>query len=286
MTIKRILADGTIESGATDGTGVRFKAVQSTAPSTSGWSVGDLWLDTSTVTSTVAATIRQWNGSVFMPTPSGGPTLGTLLLSDDFTGTDGAVWNASNWAVGANSTAGAGSGATLLSNSGRLQTSDVGAYAASGRISRRAVIATDPADVNILHRIQFDGTESYFNITARDTSGALANGSGNCYLFLVQSTGGWSIHVGTAGSFGASLGSGDQTFAITAGTWYWIRFRVVGSSISGKMWADGTTEPGTAPVSVTDTTYTAAGKVGFTLRPGNAASNSRVFLDDVSIRAS
>lgn len=54
----------------------------------------------------------------------------------------------------------------------------------------------------------------------------------------------------------------NGTFSVTSGTWCWVRFRVNGSTIQARAWADGDSEPGTWQCSATDTTYTTAGHVG------------------------
>lgn len=47
--------------------GYRIRYIGGTAPSTTGWAVNDLWLDTSTETSSVAPKMRRWTGSAFSP---------------------------------------------------------------------------------------------------------------------------------------------------------------------------------------------------------------------------
>jgi hypothetical protein len=54
----------------------------------------------------------------------------------------------------------------------------------------------------------------------------------------------------------------NGTFSVTSGTWCWVRFRVNGSTVQARAWADGDSEPGTWQCSDTDTTYTTLGHVG------------------------
>lgn len=49
---------------------------------------------------------------------------------------------------------------------------------------------------------------------------------------------------------------------LAVNTWYWIRFRVNGSSLKAKIWAKADSEPGAWDLETTDTDITAAGKVG------------------------
>lgn len=284
MPLRRILADGTLEaisSGAGSGSGTNLLNVRhigSTRPSTAGWAANEAWLDTTSG----ASTLRLWDGTGFVPAEASPPSLGTLLLADDFTGADGAVWNAAKWGLGKAPSVGTGSAATLLSGAGVLQTSNAGAYAGGAAIARKATM-TDAADVNALLRIKFDSTESYFSAYIRhDTDTVDGN---NAYGFNASaSLGKWSVTKQVTYG-GPTLGT-EQTFAFTPGSWYWVRFSCIGTAIKARVWADGAAEPGTYPVDVTDATYAAAGKVGFRLGGGAAASSSRVFIDDLTLRAS
>lgn len=64
---------------------------------------------------------------------------------------------------------------------------------------------------------------------------------------------------------------------IAPGAAYWMRTRVNGSSVSVRIWADGSAEPATWQVGTTDTAISAAGWVGFAYGavsgPGNAGAN-------------
>ncbi len=58
------------------------------------------------------------------------------------------------------------------------------------------------------------------------------------------------------------------TFSVASGTWVWVRFRVNGSTIRARAWADGDAEPGTWQCDGTDSTYSTLGHVG-ALKAGN-----------------
>ena len=51
-------------------------------------------------------------------------------------------------------------------------------------------------------------------------------------------------------------------YTITAGTFYWLKFRVIGTKLYGKIWADGTNEPGGWLLSTTSSAVSGAGQVG------------------------
>jgi hypothetical protein len=284
MPLRRILSDGTLEaisSGAGSGAGTNMLNVRhigSTRPSTAGWAANEAWLDTTSG----GSTLRLWDGAAFVPAEASPPSLGTLLFADDFTGTDGAVWDASKWGLGKASTTGTGGGATLLSGAGVLQSSNTGTYAGSAVVARKATM-TNAADVNALFRVKFDSTESYFAAYIRHTTDTVDGN--NAYGFNASAASGeWSV-TKQVGYVATTLGA-EQTFTFTPGSWFWVRFSCIGTAIKAKVWADGASEPGSSPVDTTDATYGSAGRFGFRLGGGNPAVNARVFLDDLTLRAS
>jgi hypothetical protein len=284
MPLRRILSDGTLEAVAAGGSTpsgtnlLNVRHIGSTRPSTSGWSTLDAWLDTTSG----GSTLRLWDGAAFVPAEASPPSLGTLLFSDDFTGTDGAVWDAAKWGLGKAPSSGTGSGATLLAGAGVLQTSNTGAYAGAAVIARKATM-TNAADVNALFRVKFDSTECFFAAYIRHTTDTVDGN--NAYGFSASATlGKWSV-TKQVGYVSTILGA-EQTFAFTPGSWFWVRFSCIGTAIKAKVWADGASEPGSSPVDTTDATYGSAGRFGFRLGGGNPAVNARVFLDDLTLRAS
>lgn len=101
----------------------------------------------------------------------------------------------------------------------------------------------------------------------------------NGYIFFLDTLGN-SIHIytSTAGSGGDLVT--PVTFVFTAGATYWMRFRGVGTSLQGKVWLDGSGEPGTWGISGTSGTYT-SGLVGF--RDQAPANTTTSDFDDVTI---
>lgn len=59
------------------------------------------------------------------------------------------------------------------------------------------------------------------------------------------------------------ISSTISTGAIAGDSHLWCRFRVVGTSLKAKLWEDGTTEPSSWDLEVTDSDISAAGWVGF-----------------------
>lgn len=76
------------------------------------------------------------------------------------------------------------------------------------------------------------------------------------------------IRMWDSNNLGSTLVSGNKS--ISTGTWYRMRFRINGDTLKNKIWEDGTTEPSSWDVSVTDTNIS-SGKVGL----GGFSSSSR-----------
>jgi hypothetical protein len=276
--MQAIRQDGTVEP-FTAPTIQGFRSVGGSIPNTTGWAVNDLWLDTSALSTSVAATVRVWNGSAFLPTPSGAPATGNILLSDDFTGTDGAVWNAAKWGMGRDAVQGTGGGATLLSNQGVLAASNYGNYSGDSLVSRRALLTAED-DVHFYFSFRFDATTSFLQANARHTSTTIDRETGYAMSFSKEGST-WSL-VKITGYSSTGLGAA-QSFTYTADTTYKARFHVVGTAIKGKVWAASASEPGSWGLEVTDSTYT-SGHHGFSVAGGATNANARrVFIDDVII---
>ena len=61
---------------------------------------------------------------------------------------------------------------------------------------------------------------------------------------------------------GSSLSITSDSFTVATNSWYWMRFRVFGSSLKLRVWADGDAEPGTWQLEDTDTDVSGVGWVG------------------------
>lgn len=63
-----------------------------------------------------------------------------------------------------------------------------------------------------------------------------------------------------AGVYG---GLSEINFPTTSNTWYWIRFRIQGTTLATKIWAASGAEPGAWSMTVTDSAITGPGWIGF-----------------------
>jgi hypothetical protein len=73
----------------------------------------------------------------------------------------------------------------------------------------------------------------------------------------------------------------DTAFSATNGQFYWMRYRIVGTTHIGKVWADGTSEPLAWTATVTDTALTSAG--GFGLEAWTGSATDTFDFDNLSI---
>jgi hypothetical protein len=61
-------------------------------------------------------------------------------------------------------------------------------------------------------------------------------------------------------------------FTTSIATFYWVRFRIVGTHLAAKAWADGSGEPGTWTLSGIDSSIAGAGNFGLTINSTSTAS--------------
>lgn len=61
---------------------------------------------------------------------------------------------------------------------------------------------------------------------------------------------------------GAPAEIGNIAWTMADNTWYWVRFRANGTSIQARVWNDGSAEPSTWDISVTNSAVSAAGQTG------------------------
>jgi len=97
---------------------------------------------------------------------------------------------------------------------------------------------------------------------------------------------GWALsrRVNAGGTDSVSLGHGTLLDAGGAGTSWWVRLRVQGTSIQAKFWPDGTSEPPAWNVSATDRYWTTGGiSLGVYVGSGLAAPYPSTGFDNVTV---
>lgn len=126
-------------------------------------------------------------------------------------------------------------------------------------------------DSEILALMKFVGTNSggiyYFSAAIRMQE-SIESG----YYFGItpsNTTSGTTIRIGRLdnGNAGAAV---TANFSWSNDTWYWIRLRAIGNTISAKMWQIGNAEPGAFQLSLVDGNYS-VGRVGLRCRNNSIA---------------
>src|SRR2546421_11781393 len=139
---------------------------------------------------------------------------------------------------------------------------------ASGTGNIQLVGTKTAQNLELLMKAQFTSTSlAGFSLVLRSDGSA----SGDHYRCSLTT----SLAINKAVSGGlTTIGS----FAITpsVNTYYWIRFRVVGSSLKARVWQDGTSEPTTWGIDVTDTALTATGRYGIRGTGNNSSTTVTV----------
>ncbi len=144
-------------------------------------------------------------------------------------------------------------------------------------------------DTETLAEITLNSTDPVGgNYQARIVARAQADARNGYYARVVHTTSGgvnWGLNrIDNAGGTGSlALGSGTLLASGGAGTKWWVRLRVQGTSIKARFWRDGTTEPSTWTVTVTDS-YWASGtpSVGVFLNAG-ATTFPSIGFDNLSV---
>ncbi|MFJ9382127.1 poly-gamma-glutamate hydrolase family protein, partial [Streptomyces sp. NPDC101455] len=134
----------------------------------------------------------------------------------------------------------------------------------SVNVSRWTTVPWAPADVDIVAALGTDklatGGSHFLNLVGRfaDTN--------NTYLARVDlsttQTVTLTLRKRVAGTETLLATAPDAGLVHAAGALFWVRFQATGGTLRAKIWPDGTTEPTAWPVTVTDTSLTAAGAIG------------------------
>lgn len=168
------------------------------------------------------------------------------LIFQSFSTMDGLTprWAGGNWNIAADESADGGSALQLTGS------------------SARRLISLDDADglrdIEIVSRIKVATPTMAGLGGGLSVRGSGEAGAENCYFALATSG---QIRIAKFVD-GAYTQIGAAAAELTPDGWYWIRFRVKGTSISASLWADGQSEPAEWMVSATDQSITSGGWVG------------------------
>lgn len=114
----------------------------------------------------------------------------------------------------------------------------------------------DRADFEILCQVYVDVATASQRVLAGRISTSGGSRTGYAVRLRTSSVDTYRFSAGTFTLITAG------TFSVASGTWCWVRFRVNGTTIRARAWADGDSEPGTWQCDTTDSTYSTAGHVG------------------------
>jgi hypothetical protein len=185
-----------------------------------------------------------------------------IIGSDTFVRADQSGWGTASDGQTWSQVQGAGTLA-IASNEGTF----------TGQIATDEVMvlgSTNQADTDCL--VRFKVTNS-----GNDVPGVVFRSNGSNTFYRVRNNSGTlgirRINAGSSTTIGA-----DVTVTMSSGVFYWIRGRIVGSTISCTMWADGGSEPAPQIVVTDGTPISAAGRFGI-YASINTTTTDTIFYD-------
>jgi len=186
-------------------------------------------------------------------------------LADTFTAPNGSAPDGQKWSTGV-----AGGGLASI-DSNRL---DLWFTATAGSSATLDAKTADTADSDTALRYSFASiTDGRLKVLGRQTSTGsyrVEIRADNQTGYLYKTVGATTTQLGTF----TAPNAGDR----------WLRFRVQGSSVSVRVWADGTAEPTGWTKSVTDTDVTGPGKVRLQWSRGSTTTAAHLTVDDLTLQ--
>ena len=128
-------------------------------------------------------------------------------------------------------------------------------------------------NMDIVCRITPSNAGDIFGVEGRYS---VSGGNISCYKCLWY---GGAIHLNKNVS-GSSSQLTSVTFSVTVNSAYWVRLQVIGSNLTGKIWADGSSESTATITTTTDTSVTGAGGAALI---GNTASTNVIKYDSLTV---
>lgn len=203
----------------------------------------------------------------------------TVVFSETFTGTNSDPWDSSKWTTSAQ-----GTGVVdIQSNAGRME-AEGSAYNSSRALADGASGMSSETDQRVTGTFQLnDSSEQYVQIHLRHDGGWSGTGStsDNSYWLEIRPI---QFELTIFKNVSASATALDtQTSRPDYSTdLHHFIFECVGTTIRGKVWKDGDSEPGTWDVSATDSSHS-SGILGFGIYNGNASTARTVTFDDIEV---
>jgi len=200
-----------------------------------------------------------------------------VVFSDDFTGTDGAVWDAAKWTLDVGTSA----VADISTNRGRLHFDDV-AGARARADARQSAVLTDQ-EVLLSYQWGDNTTLGRLDVFLRSSGdwGTQAVPT-NCYFIELANN-------STAGDLKkcvANVVSTLQTVAVTqtaSTVKQWLRLRIVSNRLTARIWDDGSAEPGGWEFDQTDTDLSSGILQIRWVRSSTNVGAKDVYIDDLAL---
>jgi hypothetical protein len=196
-----------------------------------------------------------------------GPAGGSNVLATD-TFSTGSSWSGT-WTTGASTT---GASATVGSGVGNINAGTLTGF--NGYRAQMVNIATRQ-DTEVLTSFRFNSSDALFIVGLRGPSDGFLNSTS--YFVKVAKGGAIDLKKVVSGTETTIATAASGT---SAGTWYQVRFRLVGTSLQVKLWTGS--EPGTWTLTGTDSAITAAGYT-FVGAAGGSAASGNIDVDDVTV---
>ncbi len=159
------------------------------------------------------------------------------------TGSDGNVWNLQPGATG-----------TLAVSSGE------GSASSTSGVCQFSYGSATATNVDMLVRFSLGSTSDTVTLEGR---ASYSGSTTTSYRLAITGSTTLSLQCDMAGSVTILT---QSSVSLSPGTFYWMRFQINGSTLSGHYWQDGTAEP-TTWLSTTDTTIPGPGQYGLLVTP-------------------
>jgi RHS repeat-associated protein len=193
----------------------------------------------------------------------------TTVVTDDFTGTNGAGWNSSKWTTTSNDS---GKKVDIQSNQGELYV--------NGSSTRATATMTPVSDSETTFSYRFSdrNASSFFRVFTRASGAVGANQMPNAYRLEIASNSSTIVLQKFVNSVVSQIGSYNYTADTNTQR---VRFRVQGSTIQAKVWPDGTTEPSSWSVTATDNAVTSPGVLQ--MAHSHTSGARSVYIDNLGV---
>ena len=202
-----------------------------------------------------------------IPTPTNLPW--PVILNDGWTGTNGDDWDSAKWVTTSTDSTKI---ADIQSNQARLYVNGSPVRATTQQT------ATADSEVDLTYRFNERTSGSFLRIFARASGATGANQMPNAYRLEINS-GSSTVKLQ---KFVSSTATDLASFTYTQDTnTQKVRFQIQGTSIKAKLWAAGTSEPGTWSVTATDSGITGTGVVQ--VAHSHSSGAHTVYVDDLTL---